>query len=335
MINLLLVVLAGSPLGDPSMAKANSAASTVVEERMKAERPDDHRLLHSVEAADIVVVRGTYDRVEDVLKSLKIAHVVVDPIQVATLELTARQLLIVDCPGDIGPKGIERIRKFVNAGGFLYTTDWALSNVVEKAFPGFIAKGGVESANDVVQVEVVEKQDNLLKHLTLSGEKPRWWLESSSYPIKVVNAEKVKVLISSAQMKQRYGQAPIAVMFNYGDGKVLHIVSHFYLQQNQNKSVAENKKAKDFVNSDSALTAGTKAALGKSAALDNTTAGDLGSAYSSQQMTTNIVVERKRDQARVDGLYSKELSRPVMAAPAGTKLKVLETKDNQVKVRDQ
>lgn len=335
-------------LGSERMQKANKAASTVVKERMAKERPADAKVLEAVEAADIVVVRGQYDRVEDVLRQLDIKHTTVNPHQVAALNLNAKQLLIVDCPGNIPTAGIERIRKFVNAGGYLYTTDWALTNVVQKAFPGFIAFNGRETADDVVEVEVKQAEHNLLKHLTLSRDNPKWWLEGSSYPIKVLQPEKVDVLITSKEMKKKYGEAPIAVHFRYGDGQVLHMASHFVLQQGQTRTVAEKKKSKDYLATDSALATETKKALeGKIDFSDEVVAGDLNSAYSAQQVTSNIVVERKKDQSRIDGLYSKSLKAPVPAKPsattpsaqpvpqlgAGTKVKELERQGEQVKVR--
>lgn len=323
-------------LGDANMQEANKAASTVVKQRMTQERPADAKLLENVSNSDIVVVRGEYDRVEDVLKTLGIAHTVVSPMQVATLELNAKQLLIVDCPGAIGPKGIERIRKFVNAGGYLYTTDWALTNVVQQAFPGFIAKGGRETGNDVVAVQVKQSDDNLLKHLTLSKDDPKWWLEGSSYPIRVLQPDKVDVLITSKEMKKRYGQDAIAVHFRYGDGQVLHIVSHFYLQQNQARTVADKKKGSKFIDEDSSLSAATKAGLAGAVGA-GVSAGDLNSAYAAQQMTSNIVVERKRDQGRIDSLYGKTMKAtpaPTKGFGLGTAVKPIETKGDQVKVRN-
>ncbi len=64
-------------LGEVRMQKANRAASTVVKERMAQERPADAAVLTQVESADIVVVSGSYDRVEDVLRTLEIKHTVV------------------------------------------------------------------------------------------------------------------------------------------------------------------------------------------------------------------------------------------------------------------
>ncbi len=327
---------AGEPPGDASMQRANKAASTVVKERMAHERPADAKVLADVEAADIVVVRGEYDHVESVLSALDIKHSVVSPAQVAGLELNARQLLIVDCPGDLSAAGIERVRKFVNAGGYLYTTDWALTRVVQTAFPGFIAFNQRETANDVVEVEVADRDSSLLKHLTLSKENPKWWLEASSYPIRVLNKDKVDVLISSKEMKRKYGEAPIAVHFRYGDGQVLHIASHFYLQQNQTRTASEKKSGKAFVKEDSALSPATKAAVEKNTKdfSDDVVAGDLGSAYAAQQMTSNIVVERKKDQGRIDALYDKAVKKPAGGKlGVGTRVKVLKQEGENVRVR--
>jgi hypothetical protein len=343
--SVLVVVLLAVPalaqeLGDAKMKRANEAASTVVRERMAQERPADAALLQNVESADIVVVSGEYDRVEDVLRTLSIKHTVVRPDQVGSLQLNAKQLLIVDCPGNLNDAGIARVRKFVNAGGYLYTTDWALLQVVQKAFPGFVEYNGQATQNDVVEVQVKQSDNNLLKHLTLSKENPKWWLEASSYPIRILNKDKVDVLITSREMKTKYGDAAIAVHFRYGDGQVLHIASHFYLQQNQTRTVADAKKGADYLKDDSTLSASTKKALDKVDFAPDVAAGDLSSAYAAQQMTSNIVVERKKDQGRIDSLYGKTIKAappaPTKGGPVlgvGTRVKELERKDDQVKVR--
>ncbi len=329
-----------APLGDANMKLANDAAAKVVKARMKNERPEDLAWLEKAEAADVVIVSGVYDRVQDVFRALQLPHTVVSPRQLAKMTLNAKQLVIINCPGELGPIALEKVRKFVNAGGFLYTTDWALQNVVQRAFPGFVRFNGNETANDVVEVEVKSSDNNFLKHLKLSKENPKWWLESSSYPIRILNPEKVEVLITSREMKKKYGDAPIAVTFQYGDGRVLHIASHFYLQQNQIRTVAEAKKAKAYLK-DSVLTAATNKELEKDAAFDKVRAGDLQSAYAAQQVTSNLVIERKKDQGRVQALYNRQLAAPAEAKPtggparisAGAQVKVLEERDGKAKVR--
>jgi hypothetical protein len=339
---LALPAFAGEPpLGEAKMSTANKAAAKVLKARMQEERPDDYAVLQQVEAAEVVVVSGEYDRVQDVLREVGVPHVVVTPMQLARTPLNAKQLLIINCAGTLGPQGIEKVRKFVNAGGFLYTTDWALTRVVEKAFPGFIAFNGRETADDVVEVQVKEGSgSNLLKHLHLANANPKWWLEGSSYPIRVLQPDKVEVLVESREMKKKYGAAPVAVLFRYGDGKVLHIASHFYLQRNQLRSVAEAKKGGAYLKEDAKLSKKAAEALADDEDVKNAQAGDIQSAYAAQQMTSNLVIERKKDQARIDQLYGNTLAAPVASAPGrsagmatGTRVKVVEKKEGKVKVR--
>jgi hypothetical protein len=250
---------------------------------------------------------------------------------------------MVNCPGNLSAAGVEKIRRFVKAGGFLYTTDWALTEVVQKAFPGFIAYNQKPTGNDVVEVQVHKKDSAFLRHLQLSKENPKWWLESSSYPIQVLKPDLVEVLIQSREMGQKYGDAPIAVLFPYGDGKVLHIASHFYLQQNELRTVAERKKGDQYLKDNSALPAAVADELARDKNIQSVDAGDLQSSYSAQQMTTNLVIERKKDQARVDGLYNKNLNKDKEilfegdAKPKpvkrGERLKVTERKEGKVKVQ--
>ncbi|WP_164012267.1 hypothetical protein [Pyxidicoccus trucidator] len=337
---LALPALAEGPLGDPKMSTANKAAAKVLKARMQEERPEDYAVLQKVEAAEVVVVSGEYDRVQDVLREVGVPHVVVSPTQLARTPLNAKQLLIINCSGSLGPRGIEKVRRFVNAGGFLYTTDWALTRVVEKAFPGFIAFNGRETGDDVVEVQVKESSgSNLLKHLHLANANPKWWLEGSSYPIRVLKPDAVEVLVESKEMKRKYGAAPIAVLFRYGDGKVMHIASHFYLQRNQVRSVAEAKKGGAYLKEDAKLSKKAAEALANDVDVKNSQAGDIQSAYAAQQMTSNLVIERKKDQARIDQIYSSTLAAPAPAARGrgaldlGTRVKVVEKKEGKVKVR--
>ncbi len=319
-------------LGDEKMADANAVAATVVKERMRTTRPRDFQLLKEVEKAEIIVVRGTYDRVEDVLTAVEIQHLVIDPLQLDTIELNAKQLVIVNCPGSLSEKGIVKIRKFVKAGGFLYTTDWALL-AVQRAFPGYIEFNGVETENDVVAVRVRKKDNVFLQHLSLSKSEPKWWLEDSSYPIKVLRDD-VEVLIGSAEMKKKYGESAVAVTFPYGDGRVLHIASHFYLQQNETRTATEAKAATAWLEQDSDLPDAVAKKVAASTKSGKASGGDVNSAYSAQQMTTNIVVERKKDQKRIDALYSKEMKREEQGLKSGDKVRVVKKKAKKALVRD-
>jgi hypothetical protein len=63
-----------------------------------------------------------------------------------------------------------------------------------------------------------------------------WWLEGSSYPIQILDKKKVKVLVRSDELKRRYGHDPVIVSFEWGEGIVYHMISHFYLQRSETRT---------------------------------------------------------------------------------------------------
>jgi hypothetical protein len=331
-------------LGRANMRKANKLAAEILERRMEKRRKSDLMLLRQAGAADVIVVQGSYDRVQDVLRALKVKHVVVPPHLVAKLPLMSTQTLMVNCPGHLNKAGIAVVRRFVKTGGYLVTTDWAIT-MLAKAIPGYIARGGRNTGNDVVKVHIHDLDDPWLKQLKGMKEKPRWWLESSSYPIRILNRQKVKVLISSSEMKKKYGHAPIAVSFRYDDGKVLHMTSHFYLQQGKRRTKYEKAKGTVF-----AASAGLKKneleALRKKG-LDSVKSGDLNSAYSMQQVTANVLVSKQADNKRLLKSYGKRARRKIRLdgkAKGGGRsqgqvnkdyrLRVLQQKGKRSRVRD-
>jgi len=121
-------------LGFKEMNKAYKASAKIMEKRMEKERPMDLEILKKVGESSIVIVTGTYDRVEHVLDMIKVPYVLIRPHEINQIELKPDQILIVNCPGDINV-GLEKIKEFIKKGGFLFTTDWALLNVLEKIFP--------------------------------------------------------------------------------------------------------------------------------------------------------------------------------------------------------
>ncbi len=330
------------PSGSPEMQAANKAASELLRERMKRDRPTDFAILKKVKESEIVVVRGTYDHVETVLSAVKVPHLVISPEDMDNVELNAGQLLLINCPGQLSDKAIEKVRKFVNAGGFLFTTDWSLQNVLEKAFPGFVEYTRKPTNDDVVAVRILKEDHTFLQHVKSTGDNPRWWLEGSSYPIHILDKKKVEVLMESDEMKRKYGEAPIAIHFKYGDGQVLHIVSHYYLQRTENRTASEKAKGTTFSKS----LGMAKAPAAAEAELSKTTAGAVKDAYSAQQLSANIIVAKQKQNVELQKVYTHHTKEAaaLRISPAansgkladlkkGVLLKVLEKKDAYWKVQ--
>lgn len=202
------------------MKQAYSAAAIGVRERLRREAPADEALLKQMRESDTLVVRGEYDFAEDVLAAMEIPFVLIEPSHLVKASLRPEQTVLINCPGKLDRAGLARVRAFVEAEGYLVTTDWALKHVLEPAFPGLVEYNQRPTADDVVRVEIVNRGANMLKDLLDVDDDPLWWLEGSSYPIRILNPQRVEILIRSQEMQEKYGEPPIAIRFSSGKGSV-------------------------------------------------------------------------------------------------------------------
>ena len=221
---------------------------TITREQLRRDAPERARTLDEVEASDVVVVAGML-RPRRVGARRPRGAARARPAAGGSTVWTLRpeQLLIVNCPGQVSAAAITRIRAFVEAGGSLFTTDWALKHVIEPAFPGVLAFSQRPTPDDVVRIEVKD-HDNIYLQGVLDGQDdPQWWLEGSSYPITVVDAERVQVLITSRELEEKYGEAPVAVWFRWGEGDVFHMISHYYLQRTELRTRAARERGGELL----------------------------------------------------------------------------------------
>lgn len=133
---------------------------------MERENPDDVALLDSVKDSDIVCVKGTFDHIHLVLEAIGIPFSHVSPNTLLKMDLKPEQTVYVNCPSTFPAEVAQKLRGFVEAGGQLITTDWALKHVLERAFPGTVRYSGTSTGDEVVAVEIVEKDDDILRGLS-------------------------------------------------------------------------------------------------------------------------------------------------------------------------
>ncbi len=179
---LAVDALLGAQQGDgPS-----EAAAYFTRERMEREAPLDAAALRSIEAADVLVVPGSYDHVEQVLSALGMPYTLVAAGQLPSLRLRPEQLVVINCPGHLSPLSIRPLRAFLEAGGSLFTTDWALK-LLEDLTPGMVRYNQHPTADDVVRIQMSAHDNLFLRGVIDPGDEPVWWLEGSSYPITVLD----------------------------------------------------------------------------------------------------------------------------------------------------
>ena len=295
---------AGAAAAGDDRARAYRAAAHITREQLRRDAPEKARVLDAVEKSDVIVVRGCYDRVEDVLAALEVDFTACSTAALDRLALRPEQLLVINCPGQVSAHAITRIRAFVEAGGSLFTTDWALKHVIEPAFPGVLAFNERPTADEVVRIEVKDPDNIYLQGVVDGQDDPLWWLEASSYPIRVVDTERVRVLITSKELGQKYGEEPVAVWFRWGEGEVFHMISHYYLQRTELRTRRHK--------------AGVAAYFGEkgvpmTAAMQAEYAGlalsDVESAKPSAAFMSNVVIDKKKRALRMQAMREEAARR--------------------------
>ena len=270
-----------------------------------------------VAKAAVVIVRGSADAMEQVLGRAKVNFVLVDAAELADLPLHSKQVVMVNCTGDMSDPARERLKRFVTAGGFLYTTDHAVANVVQRIFPNTIAWTGGSTSQEVVPVRLHGSEEDRGLLNSLGGNaKEMWQVAGGGYPVKVLDPKRVTVLMDSDVVEKKYGSGVIAARFRWEDGQVIHVTGHFFSQPGQTPQQMAESGGRVF-----------------------------------EQFSANVVEAKQADLGRIDSLYGASTKRavqlqaaPSAAAPttpsapapmkAGEKLKVLERKNDYAKVRD-
>jgi hypothetical protein len=142
-----------------------------------------------------------------------------------TLELTMKRqgLQNVKDAALIG----ENVRKHVAAGGYVVTNDWGIS-VLERAFPGTIARGGRTGPIMTVAPKASPRaKSSLLTEVLREGSAPlQWTLGFQSYLIRIEKAS-VDVLLETPDLPKL---TALAVTFapEKSKGKLLHLLPHLY-----------------------------------------------------------------------------------------------------------
>jgi hypothetical protein len=182
----------------------------------------------------VIEVKGQWDDAGQILSNMGIRYERIKGRELRDVLSGNTKVVVINCEGRVPADQIELLRQWVIRGGYLITTDWALNNLVERAFPGIIAWSGNKSRGVVVDAMVVAPDSPLLAGTNVR--RATWKLDEESQELKVIRPDTVQVLARSFILarsdKQRQFEPPmntgvLACMFPYGRGRVLHLVGHF------------------------------------------------------------------------------------------------------------
>ena len=189
-------------------------------------------------AENVKVVSGDYDKCEMVMTALGLTHGALTAAEIgADLPKQDVRAIFFDCTGrPPGKPTLENLERWVKEGGFLFTSDWGIDNVVEKAFPGYlkVLRTGtrpIMTPDTTITFTVAPGKHVLLAGLPPEAETSRWWLEESSILFTIAKPDDVEVLAVSKDLETRYGSKLVAVTFPYGKGRVVHALGHMFQKE--------------------------------------------------------------------------------------------------------
>lgn len=174
----------------------------------------------------LIEVKGRWDDAGRTLRALGIPYQRVGGGDLKDMPLDGVKVVVVDCAGNVPKESFQRIRDFVSRGGYLLTTDWALDNLVEKAFPGYIEYDRKKNSDPIYDAYVVNPEPVLFANAVTNA---HWKMDEASHLMRVLKPGSVRVLARSRQLEREDpgGQGVLAVTFSFGRGHVMHMVGHF------------------------------------------------------------------------------------------------------------
>jgi hypothetical protein len=183
---------------------------------------------------NIVVIRGDFDRMEAILDLYKVPYTLLTTDELLAHRPARMKVLCINCMR--APEGqarkrklAETVRAFVQGGGWLITSDWAVDPFLTLAFPMHVrlAPPARTNRDTTVAVTPVRVTSPLLEGVFERRLETKWWLEDSSRFV-TVDGDRVEVLVTSEEMRARYGSDVVVFQFGAGRGRVLHLLGHFY-----------------------------------------------------------------------------------------------------------
>ena len=275
------------------MSTAYRVAQEMIKDKLKDVDEDMAAEFEELGQSEVIVSKGVHDYIERVFNGIGLKHNLINPQQFEKIDLDPDQIIFINCPGNVTSKGLRNLVTFVEKGGFLFTTDWALRHVIEPGFPGYIKYNNRPTNDEVVRVDILAEEDPFLQSLIGPNDDPQWWLEGSSYPIEILNHKEVDILIKSKEIEKKYGESAVFVTFDYGKGKIYHMISHFYLQRAETRTARHAKSGAEYANEKLNMDQYREEKY-KNMGIDDANLSDVEAAYSSSSIMNKILWDKRK-----------------------------------------
>lgn len=136
----------------------------------------------------------------------------------------------------LGEKGIAKIKKYVEGGGYLFAEDWCMEDFVEKAFGDYVTHGSIRPQDEAVPVmpkagaashpylrkiffRPPRETRDTVSETDLDKISHKWKIDKETRTIKVKDPAAVTTLLTSPELaKATSGDDAVAVTFGVSPG---------------------------------------------------------------------------------------------------------------------
>jgi hypothetical protein len=197
--------------------------------RGRIESRNEGKYLETITPMDVVVVKGQFDKVSQVLHQLDIPFTPVVRKDLDAFEFQPHQVVILNCHTR-GPsqKVLKALEVFVAKGGYLFSSDWEMHNVLTKVFPKALTLKEQIPAHEGVSISA---HPDAVGHPYLrdvfrskspyrTAASMKWKVDAASDLQTLQLRRGVVPLVFSSDLLQLHGVGVVALTFRF-NGKVL------------------------------------------------------------------------------------------------------------------
>jgi hypothetical protein len=206
-----------------------------VQERIKSR--GEAKYLSGLQAEDILVVAGSYDAVEYVLKFLNIPYRITTKRGLERVVLRPEMVLIFNCDSKPVSRALgKKLAAFTLEGGYIFSSDWELHNTLQIAFPQALSKK-TSTSGQRVRISAAPKfkfhpylRDVFMTGYGITESTALYWQVDGASDFPKFLSKKVIPLVVSKKLEPYGSSGCIAFAYPHGRGAVLHVLSHFTSQ---------------------------------------------------------------------------------------------------------
>jgi hypothetical protein len=174
----------------------------------------------------ILGINGNKEKVGGVVKNLYANEKdVIDFDKLGSTDLNKYHVIFVGSHDKKEPLA-DRLKKYVEEGGFLVTTAKSLDSIIIHQFPGELAPEKEEIKGGAFKGEFSSLDHPVVRGAT-NKKVLKFWVEDKLHPIKKVGL-KIDEIVTSKKLEKKHGSGSIVVAFNFGEGTIVHMLSRLH-----------------------------------------------------------------------------------------------------------